>query len=219
MRARDGHQSSKGCRFAVTVSVAALVVSGCAKAIDTTRRNIVSAGLGGATLNPGAGPEGPSPEELEFNTAVSTQVSYGRRLSAPERRVALLVGAVGQFVLGAGLRGGTVIQPCDLHWSGFGPTMKMQVATHIPLSFGADAGVGIVHVSRRGCAGPGTRLSGDASASGASPILGFTIEFGLTSRIGWSLGGHWFRLPLDDIDLQANRRWAGAGAISIIVAF
>ena len=39
------------------------------------------------------------------------------------------------------------------------------------------------------------------------------------SLIGWSLGGQWVQVPVDRLDVQADRHWGGVGAISVVVTF
>ncbi|HEU4938669.1 MAG TPA: hypothetical protein VFT39_19605 [Vicinamibacterales bacterium] len=187
--------------------------------MDRSRRYVMSGGMGAATLNPGGHPiENGAPSTLDFEHSLSTQASFGRRLGAPTPHMTIYADASGAVVWGSGLRGVEAPSSCNVHWQSVGPALGLHFATPSPTAFEVQGGMAFVHASRPRCAAAGSVTEGK-SATIVSPMIGASVIFGLTPRIGWSLGGQWLQVPLDRLELQNGRHWGGIGAVSVVLTF
>ena len=196
------------------VAVACLA-GGCAVLHNPGAHNRISVGVGGAGLRPWAADDEPPAGELDVSGGVGVYWSYARRLTSPDRQRGLFAAAVGQIVPSAPLKGAdTLVGSCDLRWALAAPALRVQSGVGY-----VDVGAGVVHVSRGECRKDGAALAGESSVNGATPVFGFGLEQGVTSNIGWSIGGLVVWLPLGDLGLSEGRDWSGAGYTSVVVAF
>lgn len=203
----------------ITILLIALWTIGCETAMDRSRRYVVSGGMGAATLSPGRPvSEDLPPGTIDFEHSLSTQASFGRRLAGPTPHMTIYGGAAGTIVWGSGLRGVEAPSSCDVHWQSVGPALGLNFATPSPTSFEVQGGLAFVHASRSRCVATGALTAGK-SATIVSPLVAASVVFGLTPRVGWSLGGQWVQVPVDRLDVQADRHWGGVGAISVVVTF
>lgn len=208
-------RSSRGMLGAITgLAVTAMTLPGCATALDPARHHMVAVGAGAATVNPGEPIEGSPEGTLALDGAVSLHGTYARRLSASSGRVGLFGAVHGDVIFGGGLKGAEITGRRNLDWWSVAPALHIVAPVGFPVSLGGDAGLALVHATHdAGEHGP------SASTTRLSPLLGLSIEFGLTPRVGWSIGGRWIRIPADDLLLNHRGRWVGSGAVSVMVVF
>jgi hypothetical protein len=187
------------------------------KPLDAERRTRLSAGIGSATLNP-SGTADIAPEEIaELSGAWSFHGTLARRLTPPRVPITLAAAGVAHVVPAASVTG-TGATNCHVQWGAAGPALMIDGPTTFRVWFSGDVGVVAVRASRSACRLPGSATTAEAAAR-LSPAIGFSINFGLTHRIGWNIRGHWVQPPLHDIGLTTAGRWTGAGAVSAVIAF
>ncbi|BDG02379.1 hypothetical protein AMOR_13750 [Anaeromyxobacter oryzae] len=141
--------------------------------------------------------------------------AYDYRLTEPDGWLAVSARMVTYAVLGSSVTGEGVTRPCDLFWASAGPAIGLQVPANYPISLVGDAGVALAHVSRKGCSDPGRNTTTTAGV----PQLGFGLLMGMSPHAAWKLGGRYVRLPLDDVGVGSEPRWASAGELSLVLAF
>jgi hypothetical protein len=175
--------------------------------LDESHRHLVTLGLGGASLTQDS-------EELDLHGNWVVTGAYDHRLTGSDAPVGVFARAAASTVLGTSANGAVVARPCHLFWAMAGPSIVAQVPARSELSFVADAGAALAHVSRSGCSD-----SGKSAANVVTPQLGGVLQVATSPRSAFKFGARFTRLPLGDLGVGSESRWIGSSELSLAIAF